>query len=280
VSVSGPVFSEFSIAHALGKDAFSTRVRLYKGLRRIDVRTEITNQEASVRYRAVFPTAVANGVAVHEIPFGAIERPRDEEFPAQNWVDYSDQSHGLTLINRGIPGNNISSGGEMMLSLMRSAHVGDYDPSMPMPPSDTGLELGKTLDFEYALMPHTGGWSSAMPWRAGLEFNNPLIVRVAAAHDGALAPTWGLVEISRGDVVLSALKQGKNGTTILRVYEAEGKPSEGVRIAFHTGIGKINEANLIEDVGSEIHAVNNAFDISLKPFEIRTFKIVLRPALE
>ena len=30
-----------------------------------------------------------------------------------------------------------------------------------------------TLD--YALVPHTRAWRGALPWRAGLEFNNPLI---------------------------------------------------------------------------------------------------------
>ena len=52
----GPVFSEFHITHPFGKNQFATRVRLYNGLRRIDISTELVNQEEFVRYRAVFPT--------------------------------------------------------------------------------------------------------------------------------------------------------------------------------------------------------------------------------
>ena len=53
---------------------------------------------------------------MQEIPFGAIERPDSIEMPAQNWIDYSDGRHGLALLNRGLPGNNVSDG-TMMLSL-------------------------------------------------------------------------------------------------------------------------------------------------------------------
>ncbi len=63
----GPVFSEFHITHPFGKNQFGTRVRLYNGLRRIDISTEIENQEEFVRYRAVFPTSIPNGKATEEI---------------------------------------------------------------------------------------------------------------------------------------------------------------------------------------------------------------------
>jgi alpha-mannosidase len=276
-SISGPVFSEFSITHPLGKNPFSSRVRLYNGLRRIDIRTEITNQEEYVRYRAVFPTTVSNGVAMHEIAFGAIERPRDQEFPAQNWIDYSDGHHGVTLINRGIPGNNVSSHGQMMLSLARSAHVGIYYPGMDIGPSDTGLEMGRKFTLEYALVPHMGDWRSVAAWRTGLEFNHPLIVQMASAHGGELPSKWGLLEVSQGDVVVSALKPGKDGTAVLRVYEAAGKASHAVHVSFHSGISRIHESNLIEDPGAEIQPTANGFTFDLRPFEIKTFTLEIEP---
>ena len=47
----------------------------FEGLRRIEVTTRLVNNEKFVRYRALFPTAIEGGKSVHEIPFGAIERP-------------------------------------------------------------------------------------------------------------------------------------------------------------------------------------------------------------
>jgi alpha-mannosidase len=274
-AVSGPVFSEFTIEHLIGKNSFSTRVRLYSGLRRIDIRTEITNHEESVRYRVVFPTTLTAGVAMQEIPFGAIARAQDQEFPAQNWVDYSDGHHGMTLLNRGIPGNNVSSHGEMMLSLARS---GRLDPAMNASSSDSGLELGRTLALEYAVVPHSGDWRSAAPWRAGLEFNNPLVVKTVSSHGGTLPGKWGLLEVSQDNVVVSALKPGKGGTTVLRVYEASGKLSQGVRVNFHAKIDNVHEANLIEDAGAAVQTEGGGFVFDLKPFEIKTFKLTLTAA--
>ncbi|MFN0171624.1 MAG: glycoside hydrolase family 38 C-terminal domain-containing protein, partial [Bryobacteraceae bacterium] len=121
----GTVMSEFRISHPFGKNQFSTSVRMYPGVERIDIHTEIANQESFVRYRVLFPSAVRNGKNVHEIPFGAIERPRNQEFPAQNWIDLSGQGRGLALLNRGLPGNNVA-GDTLLLSLMRSARLISY----------------------------------------------------------------------------------------------------------------------------------------------------------
>ncbi len=104
---------------------FATTVRLYAGLRRIDIRTQILNNEKFVRYRALFPTSIRDGQSVHEIPFGAIERPAGIECPAQNWVDYGNGRQGVALLNRGLPGNNVADG-TMMLSLLRSTRIQAY----------------------------------------------------------------------------------------------------------------------------------------------------------
>src|SRR5439155_1208396 len=42
----GPVFSEFTVSHALTNGSFSTRVRLSAGIRRIDIETSLLNKAA------------------------------------------------------------------------------------------------------------------------------------------------------------------------------------------------------------------------------------------
>ena len=277
---SGAVFSEFHIRHPFGKNQFATRVRLYHGLHRIDVSTELVNQEEFVRYRAVFPTAIQNGTVTEEIPFGAIERPQRQEFPAQNWIDYSDGAHGVSLINQGLPGNNVADG-KLMLSLMRSARlisygfIGGYEPGVG---SDTGLGIGGRYTLNYAIVPHSGDWRSAEPWRAGMEFNNPLITRTAAARSGDLPAKWGLVEIPNDNVVTSALKSGSDGSVVLRVYEAAGKPTKGVHANWRAEVSQVHEANLIEDTGAGIETQHGSFTFDLKPYEIKTFKLHLKLA--
>lgn len=275
----GPVFSEYRVSHPFGKGNFLTRVRLYTGIRRVDIQTRILNNDEFVRYRVLFPTSIKNGKRVDEIPFGAIERPEAQEFPAQNWIDYGDGTRGVALLNRAMPGNNVADG-TLMLSLMRSSRItayafhGGYEPGVS---SDTGLELGRELTFHYALVPHAGDWRAARVYRAGWEFNNPLVARKVTVHAGSLPNRWGLVEVSQPNVVVSTLKPGRDGSGVLRVYEAAGQPTKGVKIRVEAGIASAREANLMEDSGRELGTENNTLQFDLGPYEIKTFKLQLRP---
>jgi alpha-mannosidase len=274
---SGPVFSEFQVARAFGPGKFATAVRLYSGLRRIEVTTRLVNGEKYVRYQVLFPTTIAGGKTTHEIPFGAIERPSAIEFPAQNWADHGDGRHGLALLNVGLPGN-LTTDGTMMISLLRSHNLGaygfggGYEPGMS---SESGFQLGRERTMRYALVPHAGDWREAGVFRDGLEFNHPLVCRKVLPHAGKLPARWGLLEVSSPNVVVSALKPGREGTTILRVYEAAGRPAPGVKIAFNTRVAEARAANLLEDREGELKVEDNAVSLDLRPYQIRTIRLKL-----
>ena len=248
----GPVFSEFHISHPFGSGSFATTVRLYPGIRRIDITTQILNNDKYVRYRVMFPTSIKEGERFDAIPFGSIQRPPDRELPAQDWIDWGNGSRGVALLNRGIPGNDVDQGGTLLLSLMRSASisaypfVGGYEPGSS---SDLGLELGVERTFHYALVPHDQDWRKAGIYREGLEFNNPLLARPVSQHAGTLPKEWGLLQISDPNVVLSALKPGPEGSVILRVYEATGRATSGVKIKLPAGVAGVEATNLLEGAG-------------------------------
>ena len=182
----------------------------------------------------------------------------------------------MALLNRALPGNN-NVDGTLMLSLMRSTRIQSYGigGGFEGQSSDSALELGKELTFHYALMPHNGGWNEARVYRAGLEFNQPLIVRKASAHRGKLPARWGFVEISAPGVVLSALKPAKDGSTVIRVYEADGRAVTNATIQLHAKVLAANEANLMEDAGTKLKVRKDAIQFDLHPFEIKTFKMRL-----
>lgn len=274
----GPVFSEYSVSHPFGSGQFSTLVRLYQGVRRVDIRTQLFNDEKFVRYRALFPTSIGNGKNTHEIPFGAIERPLGVEFPAQNWIDYGDGTRGIALLNRGLPGNNVGNN-TLMLSLMRSARIqayayhGGYEPGVS---SDSGLEVGKQFTFQYALVPHQNDWREAGIARAGHEFNHPLIATTAGTHAALLPKQWGLLEVSNANVLATVIKPASDGSTVLRLYESSGKAAPGVRIKLRAKVAAAEETNLLEDAGRKLQVANDTLQVDLGAYEIKTFKVRLQ----
>jgi alpha-mannosidase len=275
--VKGPVFQEFLVAHPLGSGSYASSVRLLAGKHLIDFSTTLVNKEKFVRYQALFPTTIRNGKNFQSIPFGAVERPLGIEFPAQDWVDYGDEQHGLALLNQGLPGNLVTDG-TMMLSLLRSHTLGaygfggGYEPGMS---SETGLELGKERTLRYALVPHDGDWREANVYRDGMEFNHPLICRKMLPHAGLLPGRWGFLKVSHPNVVVSALKTGGRGAAVLRVYETTGRAISGAELRLGATVVSARECNLMEDPGRELETGRNAIRFDLSPFEIKTFKLQL-----
>ena len=273
----GPVFSEYKLKRPFGNGMFGTVARVYAGVPRIDFETKLVNAEKSVRYRMLVPSSIRNGKRFDEIPFGAIERPLSQEFPAQNWIDCSDGRRGVAVLNRGLPGNNVA-GGTLMVSLLRSTRIQSYGigGGFEGQSSDSGFELGRELTFQYAIAPHPGDWRDGGATRRGLEFNNPFLVRKSPAHRGRLPARSGMFEISEPNVVLSALKPGKGGTTIVRFYEAHGKATRDVSVKLPAAVLAVHEANLMEVQGAKIKVSGDTFHLSFHPFEIKTCELKLR----
>lgn len=124
-------------------------------------------------------------------------------------------------------------------------------------------------------MPHAGAWQDAQVFRAGLEFNNPLIVRKTGVHGGGMPRVWSFMEVSNPQVVVSALKPSRGGEVAVRVYEAAGQPAQGVRIHFARAVAAARAANLIEDAGEQLPVRDNAVSFDLRPYEIKTFCVRL-----
>jgi alpha-mannosidase len=280
--VSGPVLSELRMKNSFDSGHFATMIRVYEGLRRIDVETRLVNSEKYVRYRALFPTTIQNGKTVHEIPFGSIERPDAIEFPAQNWADVSDGKHGLALLNIGVPGNT-TTGGAMMLSLLRAHNLGaygfggGYEPGMS---SETGFQIGQERVLRYSLLPHAGDPREAGVYRDALELNHPLICRKVLPHAGVLPKRWGFLNVSAPNVVVSSVKPTAAGHCAVRVYEASGKATANVAVRPQPELLVATEANLLEDAGQVLKIENNAVRFDLRPFEIKTILLRLKPAKE
>ncbi|MCC7264749.1 MAG: hypothetical protein IT369_19710 [Candidatus Latescibacteria bacterium] len=269
---------DYHVNFAFGKGFFATRIRLYAGLPRIDMHTTLVNEDERVRYRMALPTSLPAGTITQEIPFGAIERPAGE-FPAQNWVDYGDGKQGVSVLNRGLPGNNVEDG-VMMLSLLKATALkegygegGGWDNKTK---TTDGYELGVRHEFDYALVPHQGDWRQAQLCRRGAEFNRPLLGLKTTKHAGRLPQRFSLIEVKGENLAVSTVRHSAEGT-VVRVYETEGRSQAGAQLRFAFPIQSAAETNLIEREAQPVACTPGSqilsFDIA--PFEIKTFRVVL-----
>lgn len=64
---------------------------------------------------------------------------------------------------------------------------------------------------------------------------------------------------------------------MLRVYEASGRPTAGARIKVLSGLLSAEETNLVEDSIRKMDVQADALRFDLGPFEIKTFRLQLRP---
>jgi alpha-mannosidase len=275
--IKGPLFSEFTVSHPLDNGKFATTIRLEQGSPRIEITTKLVNNSKYVRYQALFPTSIRDGRSTQSIPFGAIERAQGIEYPAQDWVDYSNAERGVALLNIGLPGNLVADG-TMIVSLLR-AHTlgaygfgGGYEPGMS---SESGFGIGQERTLQYAIVPHKGEWREARVFRDGLRFNNPLIARPVAPHKGKLPPRWSFVSLQNPNAIITSVTGGREGAVLVRVYEATGKEARDVKLTFASDVTSASEVNFMEDRRGDMSAQGKQVEFDLSPFQIKTVSVRL-----
>ena len=207
--------------------------------------------------RVYFAPDILNpGKATYEIPFGTIERScTDNEYPALNWVDLSDESHGFAILNDCKYGHKCR-GNAMELTLIRSGWLPDQT-------SDIGMH-----EFTYAILPHDGDWRQGNVIAAGQAINQKPAVVLAA---GAEPVRESLVEVEGG--VLSNLKRAESGDgMVLRVYQPGGDATELV-VRLNREFSRAEEQDMLEHPIAELALKDRCIRIPLSPYEVKTIKI-------
>jgi len=247
------------------QDLFTIRYALHAGekLLRICVRHRFRAPQS--RVRAVMPTGILDGRIRREIPGGWIEQPQGE-YPAQNWMDYANEQKGLCLLNRGLPGNNVTDG-VMMLTLFRAVAI--IEPNV-MP----DFEIDVPQQAEYALYTFTPDDPHYHPWRLGRCFNQPLVTATYAAtlEDGGLRIT-----LQSATAELLAVRPAEKPNTIeIRLHDASGKPST---VQLETS-KPVRAACRITPMGRPLGQVEmddrRRLRLRLGPFEIATLALEMQ----
>ena len=213
-------------------------ITLRPGECRIDFRTTLEDfSGGDILLKTSFPLAIdwEKASTDYETPFATTRRPQGH-FGAQTWVDCGDGDVGVALINRGPAGYWVEDG-RLELVIMRS--YGDYrgyqemglgQHKMPEYEHSTQMRLGAEHGrnvFEYALLPHQGGWQDAGVVESAHSYNQRLLALSEEAGSGPWPPEQGFLSVEPASFEVVTIKEAEDGESlVLRGYETAGRKTE------------------------------------------------------
>lgn len=253
----------------------------------IDVKANVNWHEDSKFLKVEFPVNVVNNEASYETAFSITKRPTHYntswdmakfEVCCHKFADLSENNYGVSILNDCKYG--FATAGKMMrLSLLRS-------PKAP----DANADMGRHT-IRWAILPHKGGLSSTTV-KAAYAFNNPLkpVTASKVVLESLSSAPIKLVNTDESDsLVLDTIKRGqddedvtrkeglrvnKGQSIIIRVYESLGGRSRGtIKTSFD--VKRVTKTNILEDDLEEIEYEDGKIPITLRPFEVATFKLQL-----
>jgi alpha-mannosidase len=261
VSSSSKILKQLEVSLSIGTSKIQQMISLSSHSKRLDFETKVHWNESHKMLRVHFPVNVISEQATFDIQYGYVKRNTHRntswdkakfEVVGHKYADLSDHDYGVALLNDCKYGYMVLDN-ILDLNLLRS-------PSNPDPDADLGIHT-----FTYSLLPHKNDLiRSNVISEASCLNQKPLLFEGYSAN--AKIP----VNLSGKGIELTVLKKAeKEDVWILRIVETDGRRSSGI-LSFE---GSVVECDLMEwnNTSKEI-TVKKELSLSLKPFEIKTFK--------
>lgn len=265
----GKVRKTLEIVKQFADSVVTQHIHLYYDIPRIDFETHADWKEHNVLLRVNFPVDVNTTKATYEIQFGNVERETTNnhswdtakfEACGHKWADLSEDNNGISLLNDCKYGYGIKEG-NLSLTLIKA---GTY----PNARADIG-----THDFTYSIYPHAGRWQEAETVEMAYNLNVPPVVVLQDKNEGEESGKE-FVTCDAENCFIEVIKEAedKNGM-IIRMYENKNRHTK-TRMTLPDSVTQMYECNLLEKNEREIEVKEHAAEVILKPYEIKTYRIV------
>lgn len=265
----------------LGEISVEQQIMLYNDLERIDFVNTIQKPEI-VEPEAIyfaFPFAVKNPTVRIEIAGTTMEpgkeqlvRTSHDWYTAQDWVDVSNSSYGITLaskeallfqfgdINTGkwLEKNKITNG-SIFSWAMNNYWFTNYK-----------WGHGGVCTFRYSILPYKGTFSVTNADRFGSGISSPLCA-IYIENGSYLAGEKSFCEIDQENIKLLAIKKADSGNgLVLRLQEIAGK-----KTTCRISMNRLTSASACTLFETPIQKLSSKKPISadFKPFEIKTLLV-------
>jgi alpha-mannosidase len=265
-----------------------TTLFLYRGIRRLDIETQVKNEAKDHRLRVHFPTGIAASEAWADTAFDVVARDTGVPdhgqdwpekpvgtYPQQGFVDVHDHDGGLAVASDGLPEYEVLIGEEgstIAVTLLRCVgwlsrddlvtRSGLAGPILPTPRA----QCIDVFRHRYALIPHEEGWQGV--FLRAREYLAPL--RCTMVWGGNPRPvSQSLVTVEPVEVVISAIKQPEDGQgLVVRVFNPLPHAVDmtmSLALPFKSGV----LATLREEPDPEEHAAVEARFVSPGYFRMK-----------
>lgn len=265
----GPIRATLLVKRNFVDSVIEQKIHFYAYKKEVDFETYVDWKQFNVLLKAEFDVDVNATEATYDIQFGNIKRPNHKntswdqarfEVCAHKWADLSEDNYGVSILNDCKYGHSIHEN-KIGLTLLKSG-------TCPTP--DTDQEEHR---FIYSLYPHTGDYKDADTAKYAYMLNVPVYSCIKQNDSDCDLPK-SFVSIDTDDVIIETVKKAEdNSGTIIRMYENKNRRTKST-VKWNTQFEKVCECDLMENEIETISQNSDNFSFIIKPFEIKTFKIV------
>jgi alpha-mannosidase len=260
-----PLLAEMVVRRSFGASSLTQTYTMRAGSARLDIRFDIDWHEDEKLLSLMVPIDVHAHEASCDIQFGHVKRPTHAssswdaakfEVCAHRFVDFSEPSFGVAVLNDGRYGHGVQESG-VQVSLLRA-------PKYPDPDADHGRH-----SVTISVLPHGPGLHDVLHEAEAL--NMPL--RLVAGH--AIATPDPVVTLDHPGVQISSVKDAddESGHLIVRLYEACGDRTT-VTVRTARPIRGALRCNLLEEPTDGIECSDGIVSLTMRPFELVTLRLL------
>ncbi|MBC7958636.1 MAG: alpha-mannosidase [Vallitaleaceae bacterium] len=265
----------------------TTYYSLKKGSKKVEVKLKVDNTVEDHRLRVLFDTGItaeyssaAGHFTVDKRPVSPVREVKGEYYPEmqtmphQTFVDLSDGKKGLALINNCLSEFEAMDNEERTLALtlfrsVRNIICSEFRSAGVFEHEKGGQSLG-VQEYEYAIYPHAGDWSTGKVYVEAEKFNVPLKPIQTSKHKGSLPLEQGFITVKPEELVVTAIKKAEDRESyIVRLFN----PTEATLMGSIEVVSAIKEAFMtnLNEKRLEALSVKDAHKIEL---EVMSNKIV------
>lgn len=234
------------------------------------VRNEIDWKEHKIFLKALFPVDIHTDEAAFEIQYGNVTRKTHYntswdfarfEVCMHKWLDVSEDGYGVSILNDCKYGAHVHDG-VIGISILKSA-------LFPNPDADK-----EHHSFDFAIYPHKGGFREAGTIDRAYALNNPMKCLVKENESGNAPAVYSAVSVDAPNVVIEVVKKAEDEeAAIIRMYEAFNRRTK-TTVHFGREVQAVYECNMLEETEQEAAYTENTADVVMKPYEIKTLKVI------